>query len=223
METTEPFLTPQSEAARLAKMLREKRGDKYTILSLLNSDAEAIATELERGADAIEAQLIAPGAFVGNSGAVLPWKIECDALTDATIAGFAAAIAQTVRFGEVEGVPRGGLRLAKALEAYATDGPLLIVDDVCIACWECGQPAPSGVCAGPHPNYRHRETMAGNVMALDRDPPLCYAGSSRTSPVIPPVMAKGWCPECGHGLTYDELGNWCERCVLVPELVEANR
>ncbi len=33
-------------------------------------------------------------------------------------------------FGDVEGVPRGGINFAHALRKYATTGPLLIAEDV---------------------------------------------------------------------------------------------
>lgn len=71
--------------------------------------------------------------FIGHSGQKLSWKIECDALTDEdweTCAFFIAEKTKT-KFGAVEGIPNGGLKLAAALQKYVTEGPLLIVDDVC--------------------------------------------------------------------------------------------
>lgn len=35
-------------------------------------------------------------------------------------------------------------------------------------CWQCGRPAPGGVCLGPHPDYSHGAARsAGMVMSLD--------------------------------------------------------
>lgn len=78
------------------------------------------------------------GDFTLNSGARSAWKLECDALTDGDITALAKMIHQMVEpFGSVEGIPRGGLRLAAELSKYAIDNmglPLptshLIVDDV---------------------------------------------------------------------------------------------
>lgn len=71
------------------------------------------------------------GSFVAASGRILPYKIECDCLTDADWQCLAWMIAQRVTFGVIEGVPRGGLKLAAALEKYkSASGPLLLVDDV---------------------------------------------------------------------------------------------
>lgn len=75
--------------------------------------------------------LLVPGEFTSHSGLKLPFKIDCDALTDDDIAVCAQLIHDLVPpFSRVEGVPNGGLRLARALQPYASDGPLLIVDDV---------------------------------------------------------------------------------------------
>lgn len=55
------------------------------------------------------------------------------------------------------------------------------------ACWECGQPAPGGVCLGPHPNYRHSEAVAHQmVMNLDgiRNA-ATYAGASVDQETLP--------------------------------------
>ena len=54
--------------------------------------------------------------FTSSAGVTLPFKIECDALTDDDIETLAEMIRQMVGpFSSVEGVPRGGLRLAAAL------------------------------------------------------------------------------------------------------------
>lgn len=77
------------------------------------------------------------GDFTLNSGIRSPVKIECDALTDDDIETCAFLLSQRVDpFDVVEGVPRGGVRLAEAMEKYAAepipgrDRRLLIVDDV---------------------------------------------------------------------------------------------
>jgi orotate phosphoribosyltransferase len=73
------------------------------------------------------------GDFTLHSGNRTPVKFDCDALTDDDLVTVAFMIArlQPLPFGTVEGVPTGGLRLAKALEEYCTPGAgLLIVDDV---------------------------------------------------------------------------------------------
>ena len=74
------------------------------------------------------------GKFTSHSGIELDFKIECDALTDEDIKCVAEYIASKVdgRF-MVQGIPRGGCRLADALEQYEDlQAPfqILIVDDV---------------------------------------------------------------------------------------------
>jgi hypothetical protein len=73
------------------------------------------------------------GSFVLNSGAISPWKLECDALEEGSIVALAKMISILVGpFSSVEGVPRGGLQLAQSLKQYVSTGehPHLIVDDV---------------------------------------------------------------------------------------------
>lgn len=66
-----------------------------------------------------------------HSGKVSDWKIDCDALDDEDMRCVATLLTrQLPAFGAVEGVPRGGLRLADAIRPFQTSGPLLIVDDV---------------------------------------------------------------------------------------------
>ena len=78
--------------------------------------------------------LFIDGEFTAHSGDALPFKIDCDALTDGDIATLAAEIARRVQFASVMGIPRGGLRLAAALERYRdlsqSTKRVLIVDDV---------------------------------------------------------------------------------------------
>lgn len=72
------------------------------------------------------------GAFILNSGASSRWKIECDSLTDDDWDCLSEMVRQVVGpFSVVEGVPRGGLKLADKLNRHVSRyGPLLIVDDV---------------------------------------------------------------------------------------------
>lgn len=67
-----------------------------------------------------------------HSGALSSFKIECDALTDEDIETLALIISQRFIFGDVYGVPNGGIRLANALQKYITvhHDSRLIVDDV---------------------------------------------------------------------------------------------
>jgi len=75
--------------------------------------------------------LINFGWFASHSNRRLPWKIDCDALTDHAITAIAQIIRGRFAFGGVYGVPSGGTRLANALESRLTpEYPLLIVDDV---------------------------------------------------------------------------------------------
>jgi hypothetical protein len=84
------------------------------------------------------------GDFTSAAGLVLPFKIECDALTPEDWACIAYVGARMMPpFGRVIGVPRGGLTLAEAMAPYATSGAPLVVDDV----WTTGK---SMMAAAPH-------------------------------------------------------------------------
>jgi len=71
------------------------------------------------------------GDFALHSGQRSSWKIDCDALSDEdiqTLAHMARSILPP--FGDVIGVPRGGLRLADALRGTSFGHRVLVVDDV---------------------------------------------------------------------------------------------
>lgn len=82
--------------------------------------------------------LFETGTFTAHSGRVLRWKIECDDLDDAAWDVIAEQAYDVLthgglrRYGQVEGVPRGGLRLADVLRKRVspTSDRLVIVDDV---------------------------------------------------------------------------------------------
>lgn len=71
------------------------------------------------------------GTFTLHSGLISNWKIDCDALVKEDYEALAVMALEILpHFGEVEGVPRGGLEFAKVMSKYITQGPRLIVDDV---------------------------------------------------------------------------------------------
>jgi len=71
------------------------------------------------------------GDFTLHSGGVNPFRIDCTALTWYDLSALAAMIVPKLQpFGQVYGIPRGGIRFARALEPYETIGPRLVVDDV---------------------------------------------------------------------------------------------
>ena len=81
--------------------------------------------------------LFQTGVVQLHSGGYSNFKIDCDALTDEDI--YSISLQLTLRlpkYHAVEGVPQGGLRLAKAMENFITpfqpirSDKLLIVDDV---------------------------------------------------------------------------------------------
>lgn len=74
------------------------------------------------------------GPFTLPDERVTHFKIECDVLTAEDYASLARLAVEILPpFGAVEGVPRGGVPFAEALEPYVTQGPLLIADDVWVS------------------------------------------------------------------------------------------
>lgn len=84
------------------------------------------------------ADFIEFGWFSSHSGFQLPWKVNCDAFGERDWQGLAKLIAWKFAFREVQGIPKGGTALSRALEKHvdlSTDAegrrfPILIVDDV---------------------------------------------------------------------------------------------
>ena len=73
--------------------------------------------------------------FISHAGLHLKWKIEMDALSDAEWEACATMIMEYQKrpFYEAVGIPRGGVKLANALNKYASGNPedfTLICDDV---------------------------------------------------------------------------------------------
>jgi len=82
-----------------------------------------------------DASLFQMGDFTSHAGLPLKWKLECDAITDEEWRCLAKMIMdyQHRPFSKAVGIPRGGVKLADALNEYASgddnDFPL-ICDDV---------------------------------------------------------------------------------------------
>jgi orotate phosphoribosyltransferase len=74
------------------------------------------------------------GNFKLHSGGESIFKIDCDVLSDEDWECIAALVAKKQSFKEVIGIPKGGLKFAKALEKYCQKDrdnlPTLIADDV---------------------------------------------------------------------------------------------
>ena len=74
------------------------------------------------------------GGFTGASGKYLPFKIDCDALTNDDWKCIANIVFQQINipFKTVYGVPSGGFKFAESLIIYEdpTASNILIVDDV---------------------------------------------------------------------------------------------
>ena len=76
------------------------------------------------------------GYFTLHSGAKSHWKIDCNALSDDDWQGIAEiAMERLPKFQVAIGIPRGGLKFAKALNepgraTFEFHHPFLIVDDV---------------------------------------------------------------------------------------------
>lgn len=73
------------------------------------------------------------GNFKLHSGDTSEWKVECDALTTEDWQGLARMAMEFLPpFREVVAIPRGGIPLKAAMDAYVTpdSSRLLVVDDV---------------------------------------------------------------------------------------------
>ena len=71
------------------------------------------------------------GDFTLHSGQNTNWIIDCNALSDDDLECLAhIGRALVGPFGNVTGIPKGGLRFAKKMKKYSSIGPDLIVDDV---------------------------------------------------------------------------------------------
>ena len=102
------------------------------------------------------------GKFTSHSGIELPFKIDCDALTDKDIDAVASYIASRMdcRF-MVQDIAQGGCRLAAALEKYERcDAPfvILLVDEVLLT------PSSMDAAKDAQPPQVHKDDIIGWVI-----------------------------------------------------------
>lgn len=105
--------------------------------------------------DTIPTSLFQLGACVLPNGRTTHFKIECDILTQNDWESLARLAVEVLPpFGQVEGVPRGGVMFADALAKYISDGSttLLIADDVWVSGtsmerWRAGRENTIGIVA----------------------------------------------------------------------------
>tara|TARA_B100000287_G_scaffold433898_1_gene496816 strand:+ start:336 stop:887 length:552 start_codon:yes stop_codon:yes gene_type:complete len=101
---------------------------------------DKLQAENDRLQKQLETRLFKWEEFTSHAGKRLPFKIECDAFDEKDWDTIASMIMlfQERPFWRAEGIPRGGLPLAKALNKYASgnkDDMPLICDDV----WTTGK------------------------------------------------------------------------------------
>jgi hypothetical protein len=105
-----------------------------TVLAVTESPGLTLEAARARLLPETPAALFQTGVFALHSGERSSFKIDCDALTDGELTTLAGLLVSRLpAYYTVEGVPRGGLRLAHILREKASDSPhdpLLIVDDV---------------------------------------------------------------------------------------------
>ena len=111
------------------------------------------------------ADLFEAGDFISHAGNKLAWKIECDAIRPEWWDGLARMIMdyQITPFRWVEGIPRGGIPLASALQKYAdpnADNIGLVVDDV----WTTGTSMKEYISEN-HPTLLHNQIHRWVVFA----------------------------------------------------------
>jgi hypoxanthine phosphoribosyltransferase len=73
--------------------------------------------------------------FISHAGIPMTWKIECDAISPQEWVTLAQMIKEHEHrpWQKAVGIPRGGVALGEALDAYSTgnpNDPILIADDV---------------------------------------------------------------------------------------------
>ena len=135
------------EKERITNELKKAKGkrDRAFIKGKLKEvqSLKKVVKEMEEaaGENEVRTPLFVKKTFTMHSGDIAHYKIECDTLSDEDLDTLAFIVAEKAsRFkwddgtgiNKVHGVPRGGVRFAKALEKYAGDpeGVNIIVDDV---------------------------------------------------------------------------------------------
>jgi hypothetical protein len=125
--------------------------------------------------------LFQTGDFTLASGAKSDFKIECDAFSPADWEGLALMASKVLPpFGEVLGVPRGGIPFADALRKYATKGKTLLAEDVCTT-------------GGSITRYRDgiieaEEGFTGNILTQDSFIGVCVFARGPVPPWVTPLF-----------------------------------
>ncbi len=110
----------------------QEEGGKWATVAYPTADPYGC----EGGAHAPAGSLFELGPFALPDGRVTGFKIECDLVELESWAALARVAAELLDpFGAVEGVPRGGVAFAEALEPYIdpSSKKLLIADDVWVS------------------------------------------------------------------------------------------